>query len=85
MKTSTLIRLFTLSACAAATPFVHAQVQVYGRLNVSLESARAPGAHVERMVNNRSVLGFKGSEDLGGGLKALFQVEGTLAPDTGAG
>ncbi|MBB3223003.1 porin [Pseudoduganella umbonata] len=85
MKTSTLIRLFTLSASAAATPFVHAQVQVYGRLNVSLEAARAPGAHVGRMVNNRSVLGFKGSEDLGGGLKALFQVEGTLAPDTGAG
>jgi predicted porin len=85
MKTSTLIRLCTLSACAAATPFVHAQVQVYGRLNVALESARAPGVQVERMVNNRSVLGFKGTEDLGGGLKALFQVEGTLAPDTGAG
>ncbi|QBE63234.1 porin [Pseudoduganella lutea] len=85
MKTSTLIRLFTLSACAAATPFVHAQVQVYGRLNVSLESARAPGTRIERMANNRSVLGFKGSEDLGGGLKALFQIEGTLAPDTGAG
>jgi predicted porin len=85
MKTSTLIRLFTLSAGVAATPFVHAQVQVYGRLNVSLEAARAPGVHVVRMVNNRSVLGFRGSEDLGGGLKALFQVEGTLAPDTGAG
>ncbi len=89
MKTTTirhcLARLAVIAGCAAAS-LVHAQqVQVYGRLNVSVEAARAPGAHVERMVNNRSVLGFRGSEDLGGGLEALFQVEGTLAPDTGAG
>jgi predicted porin len=72
--------------CCAAAPLAHAQqIQVYGRLNVSLEAVRTPAAHAERMVNNRSVLGFRGSEDLGGGLKALFQVEGTLSPDTGAG
>jgi len=28
--------------------------------------------------------GFKGSEDLGGGMKAIFNLEGTLANDTGA-
>ena len=68
---------------------VHAQdsaVQIYGRLNIALEHAEpSSGAGLTRLVNNRSVLGFRGGEDLGGGLKAIFQIEGTLSPDTGAG
>ncbi len=73
-----------LLACAAA--FASAdEVQVYGRLNVSMEAVRTPAGNLTRMVNNRSVLGFRGTEDLGGGLKALFQIEGTLSMDTGAG
>ena len=67
------------------------QVQLYGRLNVSAEyvkaSATADGPRLsqQRVSNNRSVLGFRGSEDLGGGVSAIFQVEGTLSLDTGAG
>lgn len=82
-----LIVIGCACACACAAPGLHAQTQVnvYARLNLSVEAARAPGAHTERMVNNRSVLGVRGTEDLGGGLKALFQIEGTLSPDTGAG
>lgn len=70
-------------ACGAA----HAQsnVQLYGRLNLGLESVQNDGTRLSRLSNNRSVLGFKGSEDLGGGTSVLFQIEGTLAPDTGAG
>jgi predicted porin len=60
-------------------------VQIYGRLNVSFEAVRAAGVQANRLSNNRSVLGFRGSEDLGDGVKALFQIEGTLSPDTGAG
>ncbi|AYM79747.1 porin [Janthinobacterium agaricidamnosum] len=75
-------------ALAAALPS-HAQenVQLYGRLNVALETLHSSGSgdSVQRVSNNRSVLGFRGSEDLGGGWQALFQVEGTLAPDSGAG
>jgi predicted porin len=80
-------------ACALAGTTAHAQenVQIYGRLNVALEhvdtSAAANGRSLSqtREVNNRSVLGFRGSENLGNGLKAIFQVEGTISPDTGAG
>jgi predicted porin len=74
--------------CGAAATSVHAQgnVQLYGRLNVALEHVdNGSGFTQTRLVNNRSVLGFKGAEDLGGGLKVLFQLEGTLSPDTGAG
>lgn len=66
-------------------------VQIYGRLNVGLErvtnSADAKGNDVSmtRLSNNRSVLGFRGTEDIGSGVKVIFQVEGTLSPDTGAG
>jgi predicted porin len=75
---------FVPAALLLAAGTVHAQdgaVQVYGRLNVALEHAQSS----TRLVNNRSVLGFRGGEDLGGGLKAIFQIEGTLSPDTGAG
>lgn len=75
-------------ALAAALPAkAQENVQLYGRLNVALEALHASGggASVQRLSNNRSVLGVRGSEDLGGGWQALFQVEGTLSPDTGAG
>lgn len=65
------------------------QVQVYARLNLSVERVDAGGAAARpaqtRISNNRSVLGLRGREDLGAGLAAVFQVEGTLSPDTGAG
>jgi predicted porin len=80
---------FVPAALLLAAGTTHAQdgaVQIDGRLNVALEHAESStGAGLTRLVNNRSVLGFRGGEDLGGGLKAVFQVEGTLSPDTGAG
>jgi predicted porin len=82
------MRNLCLALLAAACGAAHAQeanVQVYARLNLGLESVQADGVHTSRMSNYRSVLGFRGSEDLGGGLKAIFQIEGTLSPDTGAG
>ena len=57
---------------------------LYGRLNVAVEFAHGP-ASMKRLSNNRSVLGFKGEEDLGDGLKAIWQLEGALSLDTGAG
>lgn len=80
---------FAFLAAATACHSAWAQtdnVQVYGRLNTGMESLRsADTGTVSRLSNYRSVLGFKGSEDLGGGLKAIFQIEGTLSLDTGAG
>jgi predicted porin len=90
MKTTVLI-----AACMAlASSYAAAQsgsVQIYGRLNVALENVRnssdAKGQRTSttRESNYRSVLGFRGSEALGDGLKAIYQIEGTLSVDTGAG
>jgi predicted porin len=74
--------LLVLSCGAAAA---QSNVLVYGRLNVGLENLQNNGERVSRESNYRSVLGFNGSEDLGGGTRIVFQIEGTLAPDTGAG
>lgn len=71
----------------ASPACVHAEaVQPYGRLNLAMEDVRASGgASAGRLSNYRSVLGVRGGEDLGNGLRLVFQVEGTLSPDTGAG
>ena len=75
-----------LAACATA----HAQtsVSMYGIVDVSmrhdtdLQAGRARTAMVSGMMNT-SRYGFRGSEELGGGLKAHFQLEGGFNPDTG--
>ena len=46
-----------------------------------------PGRRTTQVTNGgmmTSYLGFAGSEDLGGGLKAEFALETFLAPDTGS-
>lgn len=76
----TLIALAVVGAVGAA----HAQssVTVYGQLNPSYDYVVAdPSNGVDgkiktlNMNDNSSRIGVKGSEDLGGGLKAVFQLE----------
>jgi predicted porin len=86
----------TLAAMASSALYiqnVHAQtnVQVYGRLNMDVESVRfsnttgGADANMTRMSSNSSRLGFRGTEELGGGLKAIFQIESAVSADTGSG
>ena len=68
-----------------ATGIASAQssVTIYGRLNLSLERQDLNGRKLSKMENNASRIGFKGTEDLGGGLKAGFVLEHGFSPDTG--
>ncbi|XYJ08212.1 porin [Telluria sp. B2] len=65
-------------------------VQVYGLVDAGVESvnhAAPDGGSLVRVVSggkNTSRWGLRGSEDLGGGLKAVFNLEGGILMDTGA-
>ena len=80
-------------ACAmgALCSVVHAQstVTVFGVLDLSLVRARSAGNGSVTAVNpdgnTSNRLGFRGEEDLGGGMKAGFFLEAAVNPDTGSG
>jgi predicted porin len=92
MKKSALTPSVLALALAAATGAAQAQsnVQVYGLLDVGVENANnqtPTGASMTRVISggmNTSRWGLRGSEDLGGGLKAVFGLEGGILMDTGA-
>jgi predicted porin len=64
-------------------------VSLYGVVDVAVESADNGGPDGRHTLVNSgdqstSRFGFRGTEDLGNGLKAIFNLEGGLAADTGA-
>src|SRR3982074_1216898 len=79
-------------AGALAAPFaVQAQtanVTLYGRLNMDIEFIKGQqpdGSNptVNRVSSNSSRFGLRGTESLGGGLNAIFQLESNVSGDTG--
>ncbi len=63
-------------ALAAGMGMANADVKVYGQLDMSIDSVDIDGGGDDiNMGSNRSAVGFKGTEDLGGGMKAFFKVE----------
>jgi predicted porin len=72
-------------ALVSASAFAQSTVQVYGRVNVTVENEKVGGgSRTTALNNNASRIGFKGTEDLGGGLKAGFVLEHGFDPSTGA-
>ncbi|QNM95248.1 porin [Chitinimonas koreensis] len=78
-----LLAIAVLGALAAPA-FADNNVTLYGRIDMGLE--RSDDGTTSRFVeqNFASRIGFKGEEDLGGGLKALFQIETGVSPDDSA-
>jgi predicted porin len=77
--------LAVLAAAGATSVMAQSSVTLYGRVNTTVEYQKAGDVKTTGMFNNSSRFGFKGVEDLGGGLKAGFQLESGFASDTGAG
>jgi len=79
------IALAVLATLASGAALAQSSVTLYGRLNVTAERQKEAGAKANyKEVSNSSFLGLKGSEDLGGGLKAGFIIESKFSPTTGA-
>jgi predicted porin len=71
-------------ATLGSAAFAQSSVQIYGRVNETIERQKVGnGKNDWVMQNNASRIGFKGSEDLGGGLKAGFQLEHGFNLETG--
>jgi len=71
-------------AMVAGTVQAQSTVSVYGRVGVESLSNDTAAADPVTVMNGSatalgsSIIGFKGTEDLGGGLKAMFVLEGNL-------
>ncbi|MDO8654308.1 MAG: porin [Undibacterium sp.] len=82
--------------CAAALTMIaglaqaQSNVTIYGLIDANLtynnnaDVAKNSQSKLNSGGMNTSRLGFRGTEDLGGGLKAIMQLEGGLLLDTGA-
>ena len=78
---------------SASTLAAHAQqpsnVEIYGQVGLSVTSKNhqtASNGNLTELATNTinvSHLGFRGREDLGDGLTALFRLEASMAPDAG--
>ncbi|MDO9237895.1 MAG: porin [Aquabacterium sp.] len=80
----TLLALAAIAASSAV--FAQSSVTLYGVVDASVESVKGDKT-VTRVTSGNlagSRLGFKGTEDIGGGLKANFVLENGLNVDTGA-
>ena len=88
-----------IAGLAAAPAFAQTNVTIYGVADLTQEYVDGKGAQDigpisgssldiqgrSRLTSNSSLLGFRGTEDLGNGLKAIFQFETGISADTGMG
>jgi predicted porin len=75
--------LMAVALVGAFAGAAHAQtaVQIYGTIDAGIQKQSNQTLSIGKRASN--TLGFKGTEELGNGLKALFQLEIRYEPDTG--
>ncbi|WP_179401138.1 porin [Burkholderia guangdongensis] len=85
-------RQFLLAAtlgCASGAVAAQSSVTIYGVIDAGLlymnRAATAPGSQVQLTTGgiSPSIWGFRGVEDLGGGMKAIFDLEGHFSSNSG--
>lgn len=76
-----LLAAALLGAFAAGTVQAQTSVQIYGTIDAGVIKRSGESLNIGKRASN--TLGFKGTEELGNGLKALFQLEMRYEPDTG--
>jgi len=76
-----------VAGLASTAAFAQSNVTIYGQVAAGFEFTNASngGANTYRVQDHTSRIGFKGAEDLGNGLKAVWQVESGFTQDQPAG
>jgi predicted porin len=78
-----------VAGLSSAAAFAQSNVTVYGIADVYYGRATADGMETQTAINSgglsSSRIGFKGMEDLGNGLKAVFTLEYALSIDSNTG
>lgn len=89
MKHSALALAVLAALSLNNSALAQSKTQVYGLIDAGVEyvnNAADDGGSMARVVSggkNTSRWGLRGSEDLGGGLKAVYQLEGGILMDSG--
>lgn len=68
-------------AVSSTTWAASSQVQVYGLLATYIDHREVQGTGVNRVSSAPSKIGFRGSEDLGNGFRAVFKIETDVPTD----
>jgi predicted porin len=85
-----ILTLAVLSLLASSSAWAQSSLTLYGNIDGSVVSASGIGAGKDRRTSfgegnwAPSVWGVQGTEDLGGGMRAIFQLEGGYNAGTGA-
>lgn len=81
MKTKFLAAV--IATCFAAPVMAQSSVTIYGIADAGLMKATGQTVRVVSGIADGSRLGFKGTEDIGGGYKAIFNLEARVELDNG--
>jgi len=95
MNTSSLrLSALALAAFLSTGAFAQSSLTIYGAVGLDVISASkvsnlagTKGKSMIKLDDNAIVnsrIGFKGVEDLGGGVKTIFDLESSISPDTGS-
>jgi len=80
--------LVALAALSAVSVFAQSSVTIFGTADVALSTGNGDVSNKIGLNSSglaSAALGFRGVEDLGGGMKASFHLEGSALPDSGTG
>jgi predicted porin len=86
-------KLIALAVAGLASTAAFAQVTIYGVADATFDSVKVSSSTVStndtpsfsRISTNSSLLGFKGTEDLGSGMNAVYQYESSINFDATGG
>ncbi|KRD26829.1 MULTISPECIES: porin [Acidovorax] len=84
MKTINRCAVAALALVGTSAALAQSSVTLYGRINTTFEHQKEGNVSKTGLFNNSSRFGFKGQEDLGGGLMAGFQLESGFDSSSGA-